>query len=57
MGEEIERELNNLSDFEPKDQKNVTLEETNEGLLEGWHYIYIVECGISSHNCNVQWVG
>jgi hypothetical protein len=35
MGEEIERELNNLSDFEPKDQKNVTLEETNEGLLEG----------------------
>ncbi len=53
MGEEIERGFNNPRDFEPKDQKNVMLEETNEGLLEGWHYIYIVECGISSHNCNV----
>jgi hypothetical protein len=35
MGEEIERGFNNPRDFEPKDQKNVMLEETNEGLLEG----------------------
>jgi hypothetical protein len=54
MGEEIEWGFNNPSDFKPKDPKKLTFEETNEGLLEGSHYIYIVECGISSHNCNVQ---
>jgi hypothetical protein len=35
MGEVIEWGFNNPSDFELKDQKNVTLEETNKGLLEG----------------------